>query len=419
MIGFAALFLRLWALQVLAGSHYVGPGRRRTQVRTVRVQAPRGPIVDSNGRIARHQQAGHRGRALGRPACRRSTRARRRAPQRSRTSRVCRCATRSQADRGAQASGDFLDPIVVRSDAPAALVTYLQERALSQFPGRQSRPRPTSAGTPTDLATQLLGYVSQISAEAAGDARQGGLPAERRDRPVGRSRAEFNTYLRGVPGRRASASTRSGRPRSLRAPTPPTPGPDRPPDARHGLQRAAEKRSPTASSSRTPTAVGGRRRRDRRARPRDGSILALASSPTYKPSVYAGPRDARTLAAQGLTTKTALGEELPVARPRARGDVSAGLDVQAGDRDRGDAGAPGLPYALLSRAPGRTPRRTTSRTSLPQLGPVRQPADGPADGARVLVRHVLLPTRRHVLRRCRRTAAAAPELGPRSSASAG
>src|SRR5215831_2233 len=50
VIGFAALFMRLWALQVLAGSHYAAQAQAN-QIRTVRVQAPRGPIVDSRGNI--------------------------------------------------------------------------------------------------------------------------------------------------------------------------------------------------------------------------------------------------------------------------------------------------------------------------------------------------------------------------------
>ena len=50
VIGFAALLMRLWALQVLAGSHYAAQAQAN-QVRKVRVQAPRGPILDSSGRI--------------------------------------------------------------------------------------------------------------------------------------------------------------------------------------------------------------------------------------------------------------------------------------------------------------------------------------------------------------------------------
>ena len=45
--------------------------------------------------------------------------------------------------------------------------------------------------------------------------------------------------------------------------------------------------------------------------PRDGSILALASSPTYNPSVYSGRVTTKALNAQGLTAKTALDKNYP------------------------------------------------------------------------------------------------------------
>jgi penicillin-binding protein 2 len=45
--------------------------------------------------------------------------------------------------------------------------------------------------------------------------------------------------------------------------------------------------------------------------PNDGSILALASSPTYNPSVYTGRRTNRELAAQGLIGKSAFDKNYP------------------------------------------------------------------------------------------------------------
>src|SRR5919205_3495807 len=47
---FGALLFRLWALQVLSGSHYLRAAQNN-QLRTIRVQAPRGPIVDRNGHV--------------------------------------------------------------------------------------------------------------------------------------------------------------------------------------------------------------------------------------------------------------------------------------------------------------------------------------------------------------------------------
>src|SRR5204862_951039 len=45
--------------------------------------------------------------------------------------------------------------------------------------------------------------------------------------------------------------------------------------------------------------------------PRDGSILAMASSPTYKPSVYAGHVTKASLASQGLTPKAGPAKNCP------------------------------------------------------------------------------------------------------------
>ena len=49
LIIFAILFLRLWALQVLSGDRYVNAAQNN-QLRTIRVEAQRGSIVDRSGR---------------------------------------------------------------------------------------------------------------------------------------------------------------------------------------------------------------------------------------------------------------------------------------------------------------------------------------------------------------------------------
>ena len=49
LILFAILFLRLWSLQVLSGDEYLNAAQNN-QLRLVRVEAPRGPILDRHGR---------------------------------------------------------------------------------------------------------------------------------------------------------------------------------------------------------------------------------------------------------------------------------------------------------------------------------------------------------------------------------
>src|SRR5206468_4133332 len=45
--------------------------------------------------------------------------------------------------------------------------------------------------------------------------------------------------------------------------------------------------------------------------PKDGSVLALASAPTYSPGVYSGHVTMKALAAQGLTKETAAAKNYP------------------------------------------------------------------------------------------------------------
>ena len=56
---FAVLFLRLWALQVLSGDRYLSVANDN-RVRTIRLEAPRGPIVDRNGDVLVGNVAGTR-----------------------------------------------------------------------------------------------------------------------------------------------------------------------------------------------------------------------------------------------------------------------------------------------------------------------------------------------------------------------
>ncbi len=53
---FAALFLRLWALQVICGERYLLEAQNN-QVRSARVEASRGTIVDRNGNLLVSNQA--------------------------------------------------------------------------------------------------------------------------------------------------------------------------------------------------------------------------------------------------------------------------------------------------------------------------------------------------------------------------
>ena len=309
VIGFAALFMRLWALQVLSGSHYAAQAKAN-QVRTVRVQAPRGPIVDRNGHILVTNRPVTSVELF--PAGMPKTYAARAAEVR-RIARVAgvsvRRVTRLILQR--KRAGDMLDPIVVRTEATGPMQTYLEERAAA-FPGltlARSYVRTYPYGS---LAPQLLGYDGQISQPQLEQlAKDGYQPGD----VIGQTGIEraLDMYLRGVPGLARVHVDSLGRPRSPRLLTAqPQPGQTVRLTINSQLQIAAQNALDDGIQRARTTgnwaANGGA---IVALSPKDGSILALASSPSYDPSVWSGRVTNRKLAAQGLTGRSAFDKNTP------------------------------------------------------------------------------------------------------------
>ena len=146
--------------------------------------------------------------------------------------------------------------------------------------------------------------------------------------------AAFNKFLRGVPGEARVHVNSLGRPLSHRLlTTPPQTGQTVRLTINGKLQVAAQ----NAIDDGIQRAINdGQWAADGGAivalNPKDGAILALASSPTYNPAVYSGRVTTRKLAAQGLTAKTDFAGNYPSLDRAVDGDVSAGLDVQAAHR---------------------------------------------------------------------------------------
>jgi penicillin-binding protein 2 len=298
VIIFGALLMRLWALQVLSGSQYAAKAQAN-QVRTVSVQAPRGTILDSTGHVlvANQPVTSVELSPSGLPQ-NYATRVR----EIRQLARVAGVSVHriTKLLVGRRVDGDLLDPVVVRTQATGPMLTYLEERA-DNFPGltlARSYIRRYPHGS---VAAQLLGYDGQTTQSAGQVIGLTGIEAA------------FDKFLRGVPGEARVRVDSLGRPQTPRLLTTP---PQQGQTVRLTLNGKLQVAAQTALDDGIQRAKStGQWAADGGAivalNPRNGAILALASSPTYNPAVYSGRVTNRGLAAQGLTPNTDLAANFP------------------------------------------------------------------------------------------------------------
>jgi penicillin-binding protein 2 len=289
---FGVLFLRLWALQVLAGDKYLAQANDN-RVRTLQIDAPRGAVLDRNGRVLVSNVAGTRVELW--PADLPKT-----WPAELRELRALETVTgvsvQKIVHRMKLHGSDLLTPIVVQNGLHQDQIFYLSEHR-AEFPGVQLVESWLRSYPYRSTAAQVLGYVGQISAPQYNKLkRQGFSPND----SIGQAGVEssYDGYLRGRDGAAQLTVDSLGRPKSTAKLTAlPKPG-----DALRltldvNLQRAAERAlrygvQLARANGETHANGGSIVALD----PRDGSVLAMASYPTYQPSIFVGRPDAKKLA---------------------------------------------------------------------------------------------------------------------------
>jgi penicillin-binding protein 2 len=286
LFAFAVLFFRLWALQVLSGEQYLAAAQNN-QLRTIRVEAERGPILDDKGRTIVGSKLAQVVQVW--PAS---------LPRRQRP-RVFRdlsvilgvpVADLQERFRD-QRRADPLKPVTLAEDVSNDVVTYLSERQ-RQFPGlaiAETYLRDYPRGS---LAAQLLGHVGSVTPEQVKSGRYLGGDH------VGQSGIEssFDRFLRGHAGQAALRVDSLGRPRgrprfssfsemglavrlTLDA------------DLQYAAQKALVYGIDQAIRDKQWYADGGA---IVALDPRTGAVRAMASYPTFDPRVYVGkPKAAR------------------------------------------------------------------------------------------------------------------------------
>jgi penicillin-binding protein 2 len=286
LFAFAVLFFRLWALQVLSGEQYLAAAQNN-QLRTIRVEAERGPILDYKGRTIVGSKLAQVVQVW--PAS---------LPRRQRP-RVFRDLSRIlgvpvaelQARFRDQRRADPLKPVTLAEDVDNDVVMYLTERQ-RQFPGlaiAETYLRDYPRGS---LAAQLLGHVGSVTPEQVKSGRY--LSGDH----VGQSGIEssFDRFLRGQAGQAALRVDSLGRPRgrpafsafsqrglavrlTLDA------------DLQYAAQKALVYGIDQAIRDKQWYANGGA---IVALDPRTGAVRAMASYPTFDPRVYVGkPKAAR------------------------------------------------------------------------------------------------------------------------------
>jgi penicillin-binding protein 2 len=298
---FAVLFLRLWALQVLSGDQYLRTAQNN-QLRTVRVAAPRGQIFDRNGKPLVTNKAGT-GLQLW-PADLPKDRPTRLKELRA-LAKVTGVPIGQIAAQIRRRKGDPLTPVTVRYAIREDQVAYLLEHR-SEFPGVAIATTYLRQYPYSELAAQILGYTTEISPQQLKRSRGEGLrPGDK----IGQTglEAQYDSYLRGKPGLRRLRVDSLGRPQSSFLPSAnPQPG--------HALRLTLDVELQKAAESALRYGIQLARNDGEWAAdggaivaidPRDGSILAMATNPTYNPAVFVGRIKTEKLSGAGLTKATA------------------------------------------------------------------------------------------------------------------
>jgi penicillin-binding protein 2 len=292
---FLALFSRLWFLQVLAGDRYT-LAAEENRVRTVVTEAPRGRILDANGvelvgnrpaltiSADRMQLLDGNGDPLHEDAER----------VLDRLSALVRLDREEIVERLISRRYSPFRPVPIAIDVAPEIVFAVREQQ-ELFPGVVAETLPVRTYPQGQLAAHLVGYLGEISEAELSDELYAGeyRPGEF----IGRGGLEqvYEPDLRGEAGSRRLEVNRQDRVVGVLQSREPVPGGDLVTSLDLDLQEATEallaegivsSRSTThvASGRSLPSTGGSAVVLD----PRDGSILAMASFPSFDPREFVG-----------------------------------------------------------------------------------------------------------------------------------
>jgi penicillin-binding protein 2 len=274
LVMFAVIFFRLWYLQVLSGDKYLAEANNN-RIREIRVTAPRGEILDRNGKVLVEN---------------RTSLALQLNPQKLPNDTGQR---RDELTRLGHAAGISLHrirhlmyqqlkllpsaPVNLQRDVDYDLVYFLQEHQ-DDFPGvvvQRVFVRRYPNGT---LGAHLFGNVGEINEAELKEPRYKGLrPGDQ----IGQDGVEdvYDRYLRGRDGQSRVQVDSLGRPKGQLSVVPPKPGDNLQLSIDSGIQGAGEAGLAARGLPGAFVAMDIR----------NGQVLGLGSYPTFDPSVFTKP----------------------------------------------------------------------------------------------------------------------------------
>ncbi len=275
LVVFAAVFFRLWYLQVLSGDEYLAQSKDN-QVRTIPIQAPRGEIEDAKGRtlVANRTAVSLQVRPDELPE---------NTQQRNQVLKELGKKADMPYDKikkeiREQSAILPANPVTLKSDVDRELVFYLEERQ-DQFPGVTAGEVSVRRYPQGTMAAHMFGYVSEVSEEQLKEPQSEDLdPGDR----IGTDGLElqYDSVLRGRSGSYRVQVDAMGTPQENQlAEIPPVTGNNLVLSLDSKVQKAGEE---ALASFGLPGGFVAMRIDD-------GAIVAMGSYPTFDPGVFTPP----------------------------------------------------------------------------------------------------------------------------------
>ena len=284
LVLFAIVFFRLWYLQVLSGDHYLAQADNN-RVREIVTPAPRGRIVDRNGRTLVDNRPA---RVVQITPDELPKNQKAKTQLYVRLARVLHMSRREIRTEVRQQLREVpFSAATVKTDVSLPVVAYLSEHKQS-FPGVTVDTLSLRSYPHKQLAAHIFGTVGEVTGEQLKQRRYRGVTQGDR---VGQSGIEYSydRFLRGKNGARRVLVDASGDPRGSLGVVPSVPGHQLRLSIDLDVQRVAQQATAGDAGAFVVMNV------------KNGEIVALGSNPSFDPNVFS--KGIKTSVYKALTSK--------------------------------------------------------------------------------------------------------------------